>query len=545
MRRRTTSQFILLLLVPTLVMGLVLGRLLLHERERLTRAGALAAEEQARAVANQIQVAVDGFETEIMRQLTERAPLPLAELLAQLPAWAQTDPLIRHAFLLATDARVLWPDATNGLTSEDRAFLQRFELLFAGRTPWEPPATDTAVAASSTRQLMSQSLRSAKRKVGFSYDQNPTACGWLPWYEGRNLHLLAWVQRADGVRYGIEVEMTALLARLITAFPTSAPAGQALALLDGQHAILHSVGATEFQPALPKLATISLAPALPHWQLVAAGTGGAASARGLLFLLSAILCAILLLSILGGGWLLLRDAHHHAIEARTRTTFVANVSHELKTPLTTIRMYADLLREGRAKDEARRTRYLEVIAQESQRLTRLINNMLDFGRLEEGRKAYHPEALDLGTETNRIVAAQCDRLQAAGLAVSCEGTDTPCPAYADRDAFEQALLNILDNAIKYAATGKQLHLRVSASDHRAHVQVCDRGPGVPAAHQARLFQQFHRADDTLTARQPGCGLGLHLSRRLLRDQGGDLRYAPAASGGACFVLILPAEAQTL
>ncbi len=257
----------------------------------------------------------------------------------------------------------------------------------------------------------------------------------------------------------------------------------------------------------------------------------------------AILCCILLLAILGGGWLLLRDAHRSAIDARTRTTFVANVSHELKTPLTTIRMYAEILNEGRTKDESRRAHYLDVIVQESQRLTRLINNVLDFSRLEQGRKTYRPEDLDLATETRRIVEAQNSRLQAVGLAVELEGADTPCPAHADRDAFEQALLNVLDNAAKYAVSGKRVLVHVASANGAAQVRVCDRGPGVPAAHRSRLFQQFHRADDSLTTRQPGCGLGLSISRRLLRDQGGDLRYETAENGGACFVLTLPTESE--
>jgi signal transduction histidine kinase len=202
-------------------------------------------------------------------------------------------------------------------------------------------------------------------------------------------------------------------------------------------------------------------------------------------------------------------------------------------------MYAELLSEGRTRDEAKCARYLDVIVSESQRLTRLINNVLDFSRLEQGRKTYRPESLDLAGETRRVTAAQSARLLAAGLTVELDGADIPCPARSDRDAFEQSLLNVLDNAAKYAADGKLLTVRIAADGEQACVRVCDRGPGVPAAHRDRLFQQFHRVDDTLTARQPGCGLGLSISRRLLRDQGGDLRYEPNPAGGACFVLSLP------
>lgn len=537
MGRRTTLLYALLLLLPTLVIGGVLIRLLGHERERQERAGLLVAEEQARSVAGQIQVAMDGFQAEVMRKL---AALPSADPSAWLRTWEKRDPLIRNVFLVAANGDVLLPGTTHGISTEEQSFLQRYAPLFSGRASWTPPPSDAASATSSSRVLMTQSLRSqASQPRSMEEAPAPLETGWLPWFAGRNLCLLAWAQRPGGIRYGVEIEMSSLLARLTPSFPKQAPPGQTLALLDGEGAVLYCVGETEFTPAMPIQAAVSLAPALPHWQVVVAGAQAAGSGRRLFSLLAAVLCGILVLTILGGGWLLLRDARRSQIEARTRSTFVAHVSHELRTPLTTIRMYADLLREGRARDEAKCARYLDIIGQETQRLTRLINNVLDFSRIEQGRKTYRPETLDLAAETRRIVDAQVERLRTAGLAVDCEGTGAAIPVRTDRDAFEQALLNVLDNAAKYGASGGRLLVRMERDASEGRVHVCDWGAGVPAAHRARLFQPFYRADDSLTARQPGCGLGLSISRRLLRDQGGDLSYAPAEHGGACFVLSLP------
>ena len=537
MPRRTTLLYALLLLLPTLAISGVLARLLAHERERQERAGLLVAEEQARSVAGQILVALDSFQADIMRQLTA---LPPAASINRLRTWEKRDPMIRNGFVIASDNTVLLPAVTNGLTSEESNFLQRYAPLFSGHASWTPPPSDAAPATASSRVLMQQSLQQSAVSQRFSEEAPPPLeSGWLPWFAGHNLCLLAWVRRPTGIRCGVEIEMSSLLARLTPTFPKQAPPGQTLVLLDGQGAVLYSLGAVEFTPDLPRLAAISLAPALPHWQVVVTGAGATDTGRRLFFLLASLLCGILILTILGGGWLLLRDARRSQIEARTRSTFVAHVSHELKTPLTTIRMYADLLHEGRAKDETKRVHYLEVIVQETQRLTRLINNVLDFSRIEQGRKTYRTETLDLAAETRRIVDAQTDRLRAAGLAVECEGADVPCPALTDRDAFEQALLNVLDNAAKYAAAGKRLLVRVERDLKVSRVCVCDWGTGVPADHRNRLFEAFHRADDSLTARQPGCGLGLSISRRLLRDQGGDLSYASSENGGACFVLTVP------
>jgi two-component system, OmpR family, phosphate regulon sensor histidine kinase PhoR len=191
-----------------------------------------------------------------------------------------------------------------------------------------------------------------------------------------------------------------------------------------------------------------------------------------------------------------------------------------------------------------------VITRESQRLTRLVGNVLDFSRLEQGRMKYRLERLDIAATTLEVLGSQADRLREAGLALTTEFPEAPAFARLDRDAFSQCLLNLTDNAVKYAPSGGKLRVRLRASgrpgparDPNAApawaLEIEDAGPGVPAAHRAKLFAQFHRVDDSLTAKVAGFGLGLSISRRLLRDQGGDLEYEAAAGGGAKFLMILP------
>ncbi len=109
----------------------------------------------------------------------------------------------------------------------------------------------------------------------------------------------------------------------------------------------------------------------------------------------------------------------------------------------------------------------------------------------------------------------------------------------DRDALEQVLLNLLDNAIKYASEGKELSITLKVSKEYCELQFADKGPGVPSAHRDNIFKKFHRVDDSLTAGKPGSGLGLSIARRLLRDLGGDLLYKPRGGGGSCFVVLIP------
>ena len=216
------------------------------------------------------------------------------------------------------------------------------------------------------------------------------------------------------------------------------------------------------------------------------------------------------------------------------------MSHEFKTPLTTIRLYAELLAQGRVSEGPRRAEYLETIGRETQRLARLVGNVLDFSRLEQGRKKYQPEPLDAGEVVRALLAAHEPRLAEAGLRLETALPSSPLPVTTDRDAFEQIVLNLLDNACKYAASGGEVLVSVKpGASGGATIEVSDRGPGVPPAHAERIFEKFHRVDDTLTSGHGGAGLGLGIARQLARGLGGDVSYRARSGGGATFILILP------
>jgi len=125
------------------------------------------------------------------------------------------------------------------------------------------------------------------------------------------------------------------------------------------------------------------------------------------------------------------------------------------------------------------------------------------------------------------------------MAVRTEIPQEPISVLTDRDALEQVLVNVLDNAVKYAAEGGQIDFSLTRTPRQVEIRVMDRGPGVPSEHQKRIFDTFHRVDDSLTTRQPGTGLGLSIARRMLRDLGGDLVYEPRPGGGSSFAVRLP------
>jgi signal transduction histidine kinase len=367
-----------------------------------------------------------------------------------------------------------------------------------------------------------------------------TRSGWAPWRDASGLHLFGWRELPDRTVIGLALRLDAIKARLGEVFPAEAEPGDAYSLRDSAGAVWHEVGA----PGLPVLLEVPLAvAALPGWSVAAYSLAPEEAGSGPdgFFALGAVLVGLLVLAILGAGALLLRQARLSEAEAAQKTSFVANVSHELKTPLTTIRLYAELLAQGRVRDEAKRADYLVTIGQETQRLARLVGNVLDFSRLEQGKKKFELAPVDMAAELRRLAETHAPRLAAVGLALRME-TSEACELATDRDAVEQILLNLLDNACKYAAEGGEILLSL-AIDARAgggvRVVVADRGPGVPEGQRERIFEKFHRVDDRLTAERGGAGLGLSIARQLARGLGGELRCEGRESGGAAFVLTLP------
>ncbi len=543
-----------LLLGAAVAAGVFALRLVGYEEARLAESARAAARQRAAASAESIALAVGEVREGLWETLSG---LPSGDRVDRLERWQRENPLVRNTFLWRVGAGLLHPLPEGPADAEEAAFLQRYAALFDGRSSWSAPLPDSSGAPSepapseyspaaaaessftSRRELKALAQAPAPTE-GLPDRFAPVERGWLPWFADNRLHLLAWVEAPPGERYGVEVESAALFARLLATLPSSPPAGEVYALLDGEGRLFHQTGSEVVPEGLAPEVRLSLAPALPHWELavyVPQGLGGPSAGFGLV---GGLLAATFVAAILLGGALLLWEARLHRRDALRKTGFVANVSHELKTPLTTIRMYAELLAEGRVPEE-KRGGYLQTIVGECRRLTRLVNNVLDFGRLEQGRKNYAPERLDLPLSVRAVVEGQAERLAEAGMALELALPEEGIPVTTDRDGLEQVVLNLLDNALKYADGGGSLRVEVAREDGSALLRVLDRGPGVPAAHRGRIFEKFHRVDDALTARRPGSGLGLAISRQLLRDQGGELTYADRPGGGACFEVRLPLE----
>jgi signal transduction histidine kinase len=285
--------------------------------------------------------------------------------------------------------------------------------------------------------------------------------------------------------------------------------------------------------------------ALPHWEVAVylldpARAGRSASAFKLTL---GLLVALLVLAIAVGSWLIVADLNRQLRLARQKTDFVSNVSHELKTPLTSIRMFTEMLAEGRVHDDAKRRHFLGIITAETARLTRLINNVLDFARLERGEKKYQFTAFDLAALVRETVESFRPHLETIGFALRTQCPSDPVSFEGDRDAIAQVLVNLLSNAEKYSGERKEIDVTLEATAEAIEVRVADRGLGVPAGCEEKIFDQFYRAHDSLSSGIQGSGLGLTLARQIARAHGGDVTCRVREGGGSCFVLKLPMQAK--
>jgi signal transduction histidine kinase len=281
--------------------------------------------------------------------------------------------------------------------------------------------------------------------------------------------------------------------------------------------------------------------ALPHWEVAVylldpARAGRSAST---LKLTLGLLIALLVLAIAIGSWLIVADLNRQLRLARQKTDFVSNVSHELKTPLTSIRMFTEMLAEDRVQDESKRRHFLGIITAETARLTRLINNVLDFARLERGEKKYQSAPFDLAALVRETVDSYRHHLETLGFTLRAQIPSEPLTFQGDRDAIAQVLVNLLSNAEKYSGDRKEIEVALEQNADAIEVCVSDHGLGVPAGCEEKIFNQFYRAHDSLSSGIQGSGLGLTLARQIARAHGGDVIFGRREGGGSCFVLKLP------
>ena len=251
--------------------------------------------------------------------------------------------------------------------------------------------------------------------------------------------------------------------------------------------------------------------------------------------------ALLVLLYLGigvGFGLTLREMRRAYKLSRLKTDFVANISHELRTPLTSVRLFAETLREGRAESPREVQECVDLLSGEAERLSKLVEKLLDWSRLESGRRILEVQKTPVPELLEQIGSAYRAQQLPATYRTELE-PDLP-PLNVDREAMAQVVLNLLHNAVKYTGADKRIRLRAKKQGKGVAIEVVDNGPGVRAQDRKRIFERFYRGDDLLSRQTEGSGLGLAISKKIVEAHGGRIELESRLGEGSIFRIVLPA-----
>jgi len=285
--------------------------------------------------------------------------------------------------------------------------------------------------------------------------------------------------------------------------------------------------------------------AFPGLVLAIKFEGTTVEAIGERFLRTNLAIVIGLSILLAAGILLTyRNVAREMQLARLKSDFVANVSHELRTPLALIRLYAETLELGRLNSQDKFQEYYRIIRKESERLSALINNILDFARIEAGRKEYEFRETDLAELVRSTLDSYRFQIEQQGFTLRENiAVDLP-PLKVDREAIARSLLNLVNNALKYSSEEKFLGVNLYRLNGNVRLEVVDHGIGIPRGEQSRIFENFYRVGDPLVHNTKGSGLGLALVRHIVQAHGGNVSVESAPGKGSTFTISLPCSAAS-
>lgn len=495
-----------------------------------------------------------------------------AEQIEFLRALRRKEPLVREIFMLDTQGRLLFPPEDASASAEELAFRARTAAIWRGDAVlYGVPAPESAALAQGRglpdegavespvpghSRIPEPPIQGVEDAQGANLPGAPPDArpprgdsilalartqphGWITWYWEEGLHLLFWRRMDTGRVMGVEIERVALLSRIVGKLPASGIDEGRVVLTDASGHALHQWGPYEPATGEEPLASTPVSEPLHTWRIqhfVSPAQKQAFFANTLRMNLLVGFLAVAL-SLMAMALWFYRDYARRMRDAAERVSFVTRVSHELKTPLTNIRLYAELIDNELLDEDDRARRRLSVIIAESQRLTRLINNILTFSKQHRAKLDLHKTAIQVNEVVESVLAQFAPALEAKGIKTSFTAGAGE-PVQADSDAIGQIVANLVSNVEKYAASGAFLHITTLDDESQTVVRVADRGPGIAPPHQEKIFRPFYRVSDKLADGVTGTGIGLAIARELARMSGGDLVLVPADQG-ACFELRLP------
>jgi signal transduction histidine kinase len=257
------------------------------------------------------------------------------------------------------------------------------------------------------------------------------------------------------------------------------------------------------------------------------------------FLHSAGATLLVIVFLLCGIALTIRATDREARLAQAKSNFVANVSHELKTPLSLISLFSEILELGRVNSAEKQAEYYRIIRHESLRLNKTIDNILDFSRIEAGRKKYELAEGDMAEVIDNVLSTHRYQIINSGFDIQTDIQRDLPSVLIDHDAMSQAMTNLLDNAIKYSGKVKQISITAKTRGADLSIEVADHGIGIPRAEQARVYEKFYRVGNGLVHDVKGSGLGLALVKHIVEAHHGTIFLESDVGKGSRFTMLLP------
>jgi signal transduction histidine kinase len=251
--------------------------------------------------------------------------------------------------------------------------------------------------------------------------------------------------------------------------------------------------------------------------------------------------AALVILIAAGGYFIWRAVNREMAVARLQSDFVSAVSHEFRTPLTTLRQFTELLAEDDGPTPEKRRVFYQAQSRATERLHRLVESLLDFGRMEAGRRPYDFRPMDAAMFAHDVTEEFRREATGIGFAFECSADSGPHPISADAEALSRALWNLLDNAVKYGGSSRDVQVCVSRANGLVSIGVRDRGIGIPASEQEAVFQKFVRGAASTSGGIRGTGLGLAIVRHIVEAHRGTVTMESVEGEGSTFTIALPAS----
>jgi signal transduction histidine kinase len=345
------------------------------------------------------------------------------------------------------------------------------------------------------------------------------------------------IHRFAGVRFKTSYVSNTLQKSVTVASKSTLSSRPVFAVLEAGRQILSTPGWAERAES-----RTSLAPLLPLWEIEGAygGTTVEKIARGQFQ--RGLLTSLLALAAIGvAAFATFTMAVRETRLARMKSAFVANISHEMKTPLALISMYTQTLGNGNVSAPEKVRDYYRIILRECAKLTGMVENVLDFARLEAGGSQMKFERINLGELTADVVHNLEERLQIGGFHWSLDVEPDLPRIEGDRLALSQALLNLLDNAMKYSADTKEIRIAVRRAASTVLVEITDRGIGISASEQHHVFEHFYRTGDPMTQNVRGAGIGLALVQHIVAAHRGRVELRSTPGSGSAFSLVFPVQ----